>query len=63
MKMRDIERFPTLLASHAKSSTISGFAVVTVAVAVAVVEWLYYSGRVIIGKGADLSDFFVEFRR
>ena len=28
------------------------------------VEWLYYSQRIIVDKGADLSEFcFVDFRR
>ena len=28
-----------------------------------VVEWLFYSKRIIIDKRADLADFFVDFRR
>ena len=32
-------------------------------VVVVVVEWLYYFKRIIIVRGADLSDFFVDFRR
>ena len=38
------------------------FGVVGVGVVV-VVEWLYFSKRIIIVRGADLSDFFVDFRR
>ena len=32
-------------------------------VVVVVVEWLYYSKRIIFVRWADLSDFFVDFRR
>ena len=28
-----------------------------------VVEWLYYSKRIILVRSAGLSDFFVDFRR
>ena len=31
-------------------------------VEVVVVEWFHHSTRIIIDKGADLSDFFVDFR-
>ena len=37
--------------------------VVIVDVVVVVVEWLYYSERTIIVRWADLSDFFVDFRK
>ena len=41
-------------------TTVVGYGVVVVAV---VVEWLYYSKRIIIVRWADLSDCFVDFRR
>ena len=34
-----------------------------VVVVLVVVEWLYYCKRIIIVRWADLSDFFVDFRR
>ena len=51
-----------LLFAVAVAVAVAVVVAVAVAVAIVVVEWLYYSERIIIDKRAEPERFFVDFR-